>query len=69
MNPSTTRATSGEVLHAIERASVDELRGLQLERLKRSLAHAYANSSFYRKHFDDHGVHSGRHLIVSATAT
>jgi phenylacetate-CoA ligase len=59
MNPSTTRATSGEVLHAIERASVDELRGLQLERLKRSLAHAYANSSFYRKHFDDHGVHPG----------
>jgi phenylacetate-CoA ligase len=46
-------------MHAIERASVDELRGLQLERLKRSLAHAYANSSFYRKHFDDHGVHPG----------
>ena len=59
MDPSTTRATSGEILHAIERASVDVLRALQLERLKRSLAHAYANSSFYRKHFDDHGVHPG----------
>lgn len=46
-----------EPLHAIERASVDELRGLQLERLRRVLRHAYANSPVYRAKFDAHGVH------------
>jgi phenylacetate-CoA ligase len=43
-------------LHAIETASIDELRALQLERLKTSLAHAYANSPVYRAKFDAHGV-------------
>jgi phenylacetate-CoA ligase len=57
MDPSTARAKSGEVLHRIERASTDALRDLQLERLKWSLAHAYENSPFYRRHFDDHDVH------------
>ena len=46
-----------EPLHAIERASVDELRGLQLERLRKVLRHAYANSPVYRARFDAHGVH------------
>jgi len=44
-------------LEPIEKASVDELRGLQLKRLKSTLAHAYANSKVYRKKFDEAGVH------------
>ena len=52
-------AESGDVLHDIERASVDELRSLQLERLKWSLGHAYENSAFYRRHFDEHEAHPG----------
>jgi phenylacetate-CoA ligase len=43
-------------LHAIETASIDELRALQLERLRASIAHAYANSPVYRRKFDEHGV-------------
>ncbi|MCO7643894.1 phenylacetate--CoA ligase, partial [Pseudomonas sp. S 311-6] len=41
----------------IEIASRDELAALQLERMKWSLTHAYENSPFYRKRFDDAGVH------------
>ena len=44
-------------LDAIEKASVDELRALQLKRLKSTLAHAYANSPVYRAKFDAAGVH------------
>ena len=44
-------------LEPIETASVDELRALQLERLRWSLAHAYDNVAHYRKKFDDAGVH------------
>ncbi len=44
-------------LDPIEIASVDEIRALQLERLKWSLAHAYENVPFYRKQFDAAGVH------------
>ena len=44
-------------LEAIETASVDELRNLQLERLRKSLNHSYDNCPVYRKKFDDHGVH------------
>jgi phenylacetate-CoA ligase len=44
-------------LEPIEKASVDELRALQLKRLKATLAHAYANSPAYRRKFDEHGVH------------
>lgn len=43
-------------LEPIETASVDELRALQLERLKWSLNHAYENVPFYRKAFDERGV-------------
>jgi len=38
-------------LEPIERASVDELRALQLQRLKWSLAHSYGNVPFYRQAF------------------
>lgn len=44
-------------LEAIETASRDELSGLQLTRMQWSLNHAYENSPFYRKSFDDAGVH------------
>ena len=49
-------APSGE-LEPIERASADELRALQLERLRWSLGHAYANVPHYRVAFDAAGVH------------
>lgn len=48
---------NGFPLEAIEKASLDELRGLQLKRLKSTLQHAYANSPVYRAKFDAAGVH------------
>jgi phenylacetate-CoA ligase len=44
-------------LEPIEKASVDELRALQLKRLKQTLKHAYDNSPVYRRKFDDARVH------------
>ncbi len=44
-------------LDAIETASRDEINNLQVERLKWSLKHAYDNVPFYKKSFDDAGVH------------
>jgi phenylacetate-CoA ligase len=44
-------------LEPIETASVDELRALQIKRLKATLHHAYANSTVYRAKFDAAGVH------------
>ena len=44
-------------LESIEKAGIDELRALQLKRLKQTLHHAYANSPVYRRKFDAHGVH------------
>ncbi|OEE57095.1 phenylacetate--CoA ligase [Enterovibrio norvegicus] len=44
-------------MHAIENASIDELRGLQLSRLKHTLNHVYENSPVYREKFKAHGVH------------
>ena len=44
-------------LDPIEKASVDELRSLQLKRLKKTLQHAYANSAVNRAKFDSVGVH------------
>src|ERR1700735_188486 len=41
----------------IETASTDELRALQLERLRWSLRHAYDNVPYYRKMFDVAAVH------------
>ena len=46
-----------DTLDYIEKASTDELRDLQLRRLKWSLEHAYANVGCYRKKFDEAGVH------------
>ena len=47
----------GKPYDAIENASIDELRAVQLERLKWSLRHAYDNVPFYRRKFDAAGVH------------
>ena len=44
-------------LDPIEIASRDEIAGLQLERMKWSLRHAYDNVPFYKASFDAAGVH------------
>jgi phenylacetate-CoA ligase len=44
-------------LEPIERASLDELQALQLERMQWSLKHAYDNVPHYRAAFDAAGVH------------
>jgi len=44
-------------LEPIERASVDELRALQLQRLRWSLHHAYEHVPHYRAAFEAAGVH------------
>ncbi|MEX0303685.1 MAG: phenylacetate--CoA ligase PaaK [Leisingera sp.] len=43
-------------LDPIEIASIDEIRSLQLERLKWSLRHAYDNVPMYKQRFDEAGV-------------
>ena len=43
-------------LEAIEKSSIDELRALQLTRLKWTLQYTYDNVAHYRKKFDDAGV-------------
>ena len=44
-------------LEPIERASQDELRALQLQRLQATLQHAYEHVPHYRQAFDAKGVH------------
>ena len=44
-------------LDPIEIASIDEIRALQLKRLRWSLKHAYDNVPHYQKQFDAAGVH------------
>jgi phenylacetate-CoA ligase len=51
------RTPSRAELEPIETASLDELRALQLDRLRWSLRHAYDNVSHYREAFDAAGVH------------
>ncbi|MFB7593660.1 phenylacetate--CoA ligase PaaK [Streptomyces sp. NPDC056160] len=50
-----TEATG--LLDSGERLGLDELRALQLERLRASLRHAYENVPFHRQSFDAAGVH------------
>ncbi|MEV6589516.1 phenylacetate--CoA ligase PaaK [Streptomyces acidicola] len=45
------------LLDAGERLDVPQLRALQVERLRASLHHAYANVGFFREAFDKAGVH------------
>ena len=44
-------------LEPIETASRDEIAALQLQRLRWTLRHAYDNVPFYRRRFDEAGVH------------
>ena len=44
-------------LDAIEIASLDEIRALQLDRLKWSVRHAYENVPMYKQRFEELGVH------------
>jgi phenylacetate-CoA ligase len=53
----TTRAARSEGLEAIETASRDELRALQLQRLKWSLQHTYDNVAHYRNTCNALGMH------------
>jgi phenylacetate-CoA ligase len=46
-------------LEAIEKSGLDELRALQLKRLKSTLEHAYANSPVYRAKFNAAGLRPG----------
>ncbi len=46
-------------LDPIEVASRDEIGATQLQRMKQSLREAYENVPFYRKNFDDAGIHPG----------
>ncbi|WP_039940211.1 phenylacetate--CoA ligase PaaK [Streptomyces himastatinicus] len=61
MTPPTAAARRGEPLPAhllddAERMSREELRTLQLSRLRTTLRHAYDNVELYRRKFDDAGV-------------
>jgi len=51
-----TRVPDPDLLEPIERASVDELRALQLTRLKWSIGHAYEHCAPYREKCDTAGV-------------
>ena len=44
-------------LEPIEIASIDEIKALQLLRLKWSVDHAYNNVAFYKKKYDEIGIH------------
>ena len=44
-------------LESIEIASIDEIKALQLFRLKWSVDHAYKNVAFYKKKYDEIGIH------------
>ena len=44
-------------LEEIEIASIDEIKALQLVRLKWSVNHAYKNVAFYKKKYDEIGIH------------
>ncbi|MBV1787342.1 phenylacetate--CoA ligase [Marinobacterium sp. D7] len=53
----STAHKNTSILDPIETASIDELRHTQLQRMRWSLMHAYTNVPFYRKAFDEAGVH------------
>jgi phenylacetate-CoA ligase len=60
--------TKSFALEPIEKASIDELRSLQLKRLKATLQHAYDNSAVYRAKFDAAGVHPSQCQSLSDLA-
>ena len=48
---------NNNAMEKIETVSIDELRSIQLQRMKKMLQHAYQNSPVYQKKFDEAGVH------------
>jgi len=48
-----------DTLDPVETASRDAIAALQQKRLAWSLSHAYENSPFFKKRFDEHGAHPG----------
>lgn len=56
MTNTLPRPTVGDAANDLEFASRDEIAAQQLERMRWSLAHAYANVPHYRRAFDEHGV-------------
>ncbi|WP_104498668.1 phenylacetate--CoA ligase PaaK [Acinetobacter indicus] len=48
---------NNNAMEKIETVSIDELRSIQLQRMKKTLQHAYQNSPVYQKKFDEAGVH------------
>ncbi|MBO6507885.1 MAG: phenylacetate--CoA ligase [Roseibium sp.] len=50
-------APDRDMLDPIETASRDEIEALQQKRLSWTLTHAYENSTFFKKRFDEQGVH------------
>lgn len=59
MTPRLGDAPAPDTLDPAERMGVDELRALQLQRLQRTLRHAYGHVPFHRRGFDAAGVHPG----------
>ncbi|MGH6877760.1 MAG: phenylacetate--CoA ligase PaaK [Rhizomicrobium sp.] len=53
----TVKTPAAGDLEPIERASQDELRALQLQRMQWSLQHAYDHVAHYKRAFDARGVH------------
>ena len=56
-SPAKISASKIAGLEAIETASRDEISALQFKRMQQTLRRAYDHSPFYKKHFDQHGVH------------
>lgn len=48
---------NNNAMEKIETVSIDELRSIQLQRMKKTLQHAYQNSPVYQKKFDEAGAH------------
>jgi phenylacetate-CoA ligase len=63
------RTPRSEDLEPIERASVDELRAVQLDRLRWSLRHAWSHVPAYRKRFDEIQAHPDDLRDLSDLAT
>lgn len=57
LKPASDYACPKELLDPLEMASRDEICAVQLDRLKQTLSHAYANVAHYRSAFDAAGVH------------
>ena len=57
MNMPYQSSVGPDVFDPMERASVDELRALQLDRMKRSIRHAYENMKPWRAKCIEQGVH------------